>query len=52
MKYPKRKTKVKAISISNEVCEKLESQAKHQNRSISNFIETILMEYFKNINQK
>lgn len=42
------KSKVKAISLKSDVIDRVEKEAKEQNRSVSNFIETVLISHFNN----
>lgn len=41
------KVKVRAMRFKNEVSEKIEVLAKEQNRSVNNFVETVLLKYFE-----
>ena len=44
----RKKSIVKALSFRNEIAEKIENEAKRENRSVSNFVETVLMRHFEN----
>jgi len=43
-----RKSKVKAISLKAEIADKVDLYAKKENRTVSNFVETVLIDYFSN----
>lgn len=47
----RRKSKIKALSFRNEIAEKIDLHAEKQNRSASNFVETVLMKYFEEIEE-
>lgn len=41
------KSKVKALSLRTDIAEKIDLYAGKENRSVSNFVETVLIKYFK-----
>lgn len=43
----KTKSKVKAMSLRNDIAEKIELEAKKENRSVSNYVETVLLRHFE-----
>lgn len=43
------KTKAKTLSLRSDIIQKIEEHAKDQNRSASNLVETILIDYFKKL---
>lgn len=43
-----KKSTTKAMSFKKEIAERLELEAKRENRSISNYVETILIKHFEN----
>lgn len=51
MTIGKNKTRV-VVTLEKEFKDKLQKQADNENRSIGNYIETILLDYFKNKGEK